>query len=115
MDEIKLLKPTMEYADDIMQFRQEIIEANDPDAFAGCGNLDECKTAQEWIDWIAVRENPETCPKGQSNGPCGSVGVDGQCEFGNQECIHARRMRLAECLNDYAPLEECIIPPVEDK
>ena len=65
MDEIKLLKPTMEYADDIMQFRQEIIEANDPDAFAGCGNLDECKTAQEWIDWIAVRENPETCPKGR--------------------------------------------------
>ncbi len=65
MDEIQLLKPTIEYADDIMQLRQEIIDANDPDAFAGCGNLEECKTAQEWIDWITVMENPETCPKGR--------------------------------------------------
>lgn len=62
MDEIRLLKPTIDYADDIMRFRQEIIDANDPDAFAGCGNLEECKTAQEWIDWIELRENPETCP-----------------------------------------------------
>ncbi len=65
MDEIRLLKPTMEYADDIMQFRQEIIDANDPDAFAGCGNLEECKTAQEWIDWITLVENPDTCPVGR--------------------------------------------------
>lgn len=65
MDQIKLIKPTIEYADDIMQLRQEIIEAKDPDAFAGCGNLEDCKTAQEWIDWITVRENPETCPEGR--------------------------------------------------
>jgi len=65
MDEIKLIKPTIEYADDIMQLRQEIIDANDPDAFAGCGNLEECKTAQEWIDRITVMENPETCPEGR--------------------------------------------------
>ena len=65
MEEIKLVKPTIEYADDIMQFKQEILDANDPDAFAGCGNLEECKTAQKWIDWITVRENPETCPEGR--------------------------------------------------
>ena len=65
MDKIKLIKPTIEYADDIMQFKQEIIDANDPDAFAGCGNLDECKTAQKWIDWISLRENQETCPEGR--------------------------------------------------
>lgn len=65
MNEIVLKKPTIEYADDIMQFRQEIIDANDPDAFAGCGNLEECKTAQEWIDRITIWENPETCPKGR--------------------------------------------------
>lgn len=65
MCDIKLIKPTIEYADDIMQFKQEILDANDPDAFAGCGNLEECKTAQEWIDWITVRENTETCPEGR--------------------------------------------------
>ena len=65
MSDIILKKPTIEYADDIMQLRQEIIDANDPDAFAGCGNLEECKTAQEWIDWISVMENPETCPEGR--------------------------------------------------
>lgn len=65
MDKIKLIKPTMEYADDIMLFRQEIIDANDPDAFAGCGNLEECNTAQEWMDWISLRENRETCPEGR--------------------------------------------------
>lgn len=65
MSDIILKKPTIEYADDIMQLRQEIIDANDPDAFAGCGNLEECKTAQEWIDRITVMENPETCPEGR--------------------------------------------------
>ncbi len=65
MDKIQLIKPTIEYADDIMRFKQEIIDANDPDAFAGCGNLEECKTAKEWIDWISLRENQETCPEGR--------------------------------------------------
>ena len=65
MSDIILKKPTIEYADDIMQLRQEIIDANDPDAFAGCGNLEECETAQEWINWITVMENPETCPEGR--------------------------------------------------
>lgn len=65
MDEIKLIKPTMEYAADIMQFRQEIFEANDPDAFAGCGNLESCETAQQWIDTIALMENPKNCPEGR--------------------------------------------------
>ena len=65
MSDIILKKPTIEYADDIMQLRQEIIDANDPDAFAGCGNLEECKTAQEWIDRITMMENPETCPEGR--------------------------------------------------
>ncbi len=65
MSDIILKKPTIEYADDIMQLRQEIIDANDPDAFAGCGNLEECKTAQEWIDRITMMENPEICPEGR--------------------------------------------------
>ena len=73
---------------------------------AGCCSCSECRLPQ--MHFIC----PETCPKGMANGPCGSVGVDGRCEFGGQECIHARRMRLAEFLNDYAPMEECCVKPV---
>lgn len=65
MDEIKLLKPTMDYAEDIMKFRKEIFEAKDADDFAGCGNLESCETAQQWIDTITLMENPETCPEGR--------------------------------------------------
>lgn len=71
-----------------------------------CRSCPECRLPQ--MHFIC----PETCPKGLANGPCGEVGVDGRCEFGFQECIHSRRMRMAEYLNDYIPMEECYIPPV---
>lgn len=66
MDEIRLLKPTMEYEKDIMQFREELLNANDNvnDSFAGCGGLKHCTTAEEWLTNLAMRENVETCPKG---------------------------------------------------
>lgn len=64
MDEIRLLKPTMEYEKDIMQFREELINANDNDSFAGCGSLRRCTTVEEWLANLAMRENVETCPEG---------------------------------------------------
>lgn len=65
VDEIRLIKPTLEYAEDIMKLRQEILEADDEDSFAGCGTLQDCETAQAWIDSITLMENPETCPAGR--------------------------------------------------
>ena len=63
MNEIILIKPTMEYADEILKFRQEILESNDRDSFAGCGNLKEFLSASEWINYINMMESEETCPK----------------------------------------------------
>lgn len=63
MNEIKLIEPTIEYAEDIWQFRQEIIDSSDHDKFAGCGTLDESTTALEWIETTKVRSSIETCPK----------------------------------------------------
>lgn len=60
---IKLTEPTMEYEEDIWQFRQEIISSNDKDKFAGCGNLEECLSVQEWINTIKLHQCAETCPK----------------------------------------------------
>ncbi|MDE5671335.1 MAG: GNAT family N-acetyltransferase [Eubacterium sp.] len=66
MNQIRLLKPTRQYEKDIMQFREELINANDTehDSFAGCSGLRRCTTAEEWLTNLAVRENVETCPNG---------------------------------------------------
>ncbi len=64
MQEIKLISPSMEYHDDIMRFRQEIMDANDSDSFAGCGSLRPCSTTEEWLVVLKQWENSETCPKG---------------------------------------------------
>lgn len=64
MEEIILIKPSIEYAEDIMQFRKEILEANDSDSFAGCGNLKQCSKAEEWLRLLKEMENIDTCPKG---------------------------------------------------
>ncbi|MBK8324290.1 MAG: methylenetetrahydrofolate reductase C-terminal domain-containing protein [Betaproteobacteria bacterium] len=37
---------------------------------------------------------PETCPKGLANGPCGGTTLN-RCEFGDRECIHSVKLRLA--------------------
>jgi len=64
MEEIKLISPSMEYGEDIMQFRKEIMEANDNDSFAGCGSLRQCSTIEEWLYILAEMENIYTCPTG---------------------------------------------------
>lgn len=64
MEELRLIQPTMEYAEDIMKLRQEIIEANDADSFAGCGDLEECETAQDWLEKLEARKSEFTIPKG---------------------------------------------------
>lgn len=64
MNEIKLITPTLEYSNDIMEFRNEILNSDDKDSFAGCGSLGECATAKEWLDNISILENTDTCPEG---------------------------------------------------
>lgn len=63
MCNIKLIEPTTEYEEDIWRFRQEIIASNDRDKFAGCGDLETCQSAKEWIDTIKLHKSMETCPK----------------------------------------------------
>lgn len=61
MNKIKLIKPTMEYADDIIKYRQDFLDSGD--SLDGCGNLRECSSAEEWIQGIEMLENENTCPK----------------------------------------------------
>lgn len=61
MSQIKLIKPTIEYAKDIMEYRQDFLDSGE--SMAGCGSLRDCSTAEEWINEINLLENQETCPK----------------------------------------------------
>ncbi|MCM1498155.1 MAG: GNAT family N-acetyltransferase [Clostridium sp.] len=64
MDAIKLVRPSAEYTEDLMGFKQEILLANDDDSFAGCSHLGKCETIAEWLDGVQAMENTETCPEG---------------------------------------------------
>lgn len=68
MDLLKLISPTIDYAEDIMQFRAELLDAKDADSFAGCGvgdcSLEDCTDIKKWLTALARRERQETCPEG---------------------------------------------------
>lgn len=64
MNEIKLVKPTMEYIEDIRKLREELLEANDSSAFAGCGGLKDYENIEEWIALVESRENADDCSEG---------------------------------------------------
>ena len=63
MPAIKKMEPTIEYAEYIWAFRQEILDSNDKDKFAGCGKLEECSSAEEWIETLKTRSSQEICPQ----------------------------------------------------
>ena len=62
-DSIKLVEPSLEYAEDIWAFRQEIFDkdAESEDQFAGCLSLDSSSSAEEWIHICNLRKSEETC------------------------------------------------------
>ncbi len=63
MEQIELIEPSIKYADDIWEFRQEILDcdAENEDQFAGCISLDVSKSAEEWIKICELRKSEETC------------------------------------------------------
>jgi len=68
MDLLKLISSTIEYAEDIQKFRQELLDAKDIDSFAGCGvgdaSLEECTDIEKWLEALSKQEHQETCPDG---------------------------------------------------
>lgn len=65
-DEIVLRKPVMEYADQIMAMRSEMLETDSgEDAFAGCGQLETVCSAEEWLNILKEHESRENVPGGR--------------------------------------------------
>ena len=61
MKQIKLLKPNLTYAKDIMDYKQEFLDLGD--SLDGTSSLRACSTAEEWIRDLEMLENFDTCPK----------------------------------------------------
>lgn len=61
-EEIVLLEPSTEYADDIWKLYEEIAicDAGDGDQFSGCMFLNNCQSAEEWIYKCARMKADET-------------------------------------------------------
>lgn len=74
-------------------------------ALVGCESCGQCRLAE------TLYICPETCPKGLANGPCGGTRQD-RCEFGDRECIHSRKLRLAEAVGEQHVLQDELIPAV---
>lgn len=64
METIRLVKPSLEYGEEIMEVRREIMETDGPDAFDGCSGLENCETIEDWLQLLKNRERVETCPPG---------------------------------------------------
>lgn len=46
---LKLVNPTIEYKEQVMNYRKVFLENNE--SFDGCAGLEECETYEEWIDF----------------------------------------------------------------
>jgi predicted acetyltransferase len=48
-DELELRVPTMEYKDQVMNYRKAFFESGD--SFDGCAKLEDCENYEDWIDF----------------------------------------------------------------
>ena len=60
MQDLILIPPTIDYADQIMDFRREFFEADS--AMAGVGGLRRCESAQQWLALVERSRSRDTCP-----------------------------------------------------
>lgn len=74
----------------------------------GCDTCGQCRLVE------TLYVCPETCPKGLANGPCGGTKLN-RCEFGDRECIHNVKYRVARSMNLQSVLTRQLIPAVNEE
>ena len=76
--------------------------------FAGCRGCQECRLPQR--EFVC----PENCPERLADGPCGGVKSNGNCQYGNFECIHSRIVRFSHKRGTLAKLENQMVKQVSE-
>lgn len=64
MDSIVLISPGPEHEKKVWELRQELRDAGDRDAFAGCEGLEEYDTYAGWLERLRLFSDPATVPEG---------------------------------------------------
>lgn len=59
---LRLVRPSMDYAEDVMAFRQEFLDNDSGENMGGTGSLRDCDSAEEWIKDVDAMRNRSTCP-----------------------------------------------------
>lgn len=63
MDKLKLIEPTMEYANEILSFRQEFLDCGD--SMDGSSSLRKFERAEDWLEEVERYKHRETVPPGR--------------------------------------------------
>lgn len=64
MYRIKLIRPRMDFAGQIMQYSCDFTEHDPSECMGGCGNLRKCANAAEWIEGVERLVSADSCPEG---------------------------------------------------
>jgi len=62
MDTLKLVKPSMDWEEEILAYRQEFLDTED--SADGTASLSEYDNVADWLEWLAKMGDYKTCPKG---------------------------------------------------
>ncbi len=60
MDKLKLIEPTMEYADEILSYRQEFLDCGD--SMDGSSSLIKFERVEDWLEKVERYKHGETVP-----------------------------------------------------
>ena len=60
MQDLILIPPTIDYADQIMDFRREFLSSGS--SMDGTSGLRRCESAEEWLELVEMAKTRETCP-----------------------------------------------------
>ncbi len=61
MEKLKLIEPTMEYANEILSFRQEFLDCGS--SMDGCGSLRKFEHCEDWLDEVERCKQWKTVPQ----------------------------------------------------
>ncbi|CAG9252216.1 hypothetical protein PUN4_180123 [Paraburkholderia unamae] len=94
------------YLESVASHALHAVERTAKRPLVGCDTCGSCRLQE------TLYVCPETCPKGLANGPCGGTRLN-RCEFGDRECEHSVKYRIAKSADQLPVLAQTLIPAID--